>query len=96
MNGADSLVQTLLDSGTGHVLNQSPGYVGMHFVAALDHVPGMQDSILVLQERWRRGGGWLLPYAGKGRDVTLLHLPGLANGTVSNLHNGPKKAGSAW
>ena len=43
MNGADSLVQTLLDSGLDTCFT-NPGTSEMHFVAALDHVPGMRSS----------------------------------------------------
>ena len=48
MNGADSLVQTLLDSGLDTCFT-NPGTSEMHFVAALDHVPGMR-SVLALFE----------------------------------------------
>ncbi len=92
MNGAESLVQTLIDSGVD-VCFTNPGTSEMHFVAALDHIPGMR-SILALQEGVATGaadGYWRM--AGKPAS-TLLHLgPGLANG-LSNLHNA-KKAGSA-
>ena len=91
MNGADSLVQTLLDSGLDTCFT-NPGTSEMHFVAALDHVPGMR-SILVLQEGVATGAAdGYYRMAGKPA-CTLLHLgPGLANG-LSNLHNA-KKAGS--
>ncbi len=91
MNGAESLVHTLIDSGV-EVCFTNPGTSEMHFVAALDHIPGMR-SVLALQEGVATGaadGYWRM--AGKPAS-TLLHLgPGLANG-LSNLHNA-KKAGS--
>jgi acetolactate synthase-1/2/3 large subunit len=91
MNGAESLVHTLLANGVD-VCFTNPGTSEMHFVAALDHIPGMR-SILVLQEGVATGAadGY---YRMKGTPAsTLLHLgPGLANG-LSNLHNA-KKAGS--
>lgn len=91
MNGAESLVQTLIDSGV-EVCFTNPGTSEMHFVAALDHIAGMR-SVLALQEGVATGaadGYWRM--AGKPAS-TLLHLgPGLANG-LSNLHNA-KKAGS--
>lgn len=91
MNGAESLVHTLLANGLD-VCFTNPGTSEMHFVAALDHIPGMR-SVLVLQEGVATGAadGY---YRMKGKPAsTLLHLgPGLANG-LSNLHNA-KKAGS--
>jgi len=91
MNGAESLVHTLLANGV-EVCFTNPGTSEMHFVAALDHIPGMR-SVLALQEGVATGAadGY---YRMTGKPAsTLLHLgPGLANG-LSNLHNA-KKAGS--
>ncbi|WP_416237408.1 acetolactate synthase large subunit [Sulfitobacter sp. F26204] len=91
MNGAESLVHSLLANGV-EVCFTNPGTSEMHFVAALDHIPGMR-SILALQEGVATGAadGY---YRMTGKPAsTLLHLgPGLANG-LSNLHNA-KKAGS--
>lgn len=91
MNGAESLVRTLL-AGEVDVCLTNPGTSEMHFVAALDQVPGMR-SVLVLFEGVATGAadGY---YRMAGRPAsTLLHLgPGLANG-LANLHNA-KKAGS--
>ena len=91
MNGAESLVRTLL-AGNVDVCFTNPGTSEMHFVAALDHVPGMR-CVLGLFEGGVSGAadGY---YRMAGRPAsTLLHLgPGLAN-AVANLHNA-KKAGS--
>jgi len=91
MNGAESLVRTLIKGGVD-VCFTNPGTSEMHFVAALDHVPGMR-SVLVLFEGVATGAadGY---YRLAGRPAsTLLHLgPGLGNG-LANLHNA-KKAGS--
>ncbi|MCR9127634.1 MAG: acetolactate synthase large subunit [Rhodobacteraceae bacterium] len=91
MNGAESLVHTLLQSGVDTCFS-NPGTSEMHFVAALDHIPGMR-SVLTLAEGVATGAadGY---YRMSGKTAcTLLHLgPGLANG-LSNLHNA-KKAGS--
>ena len=91
MNGAESLVRTLL-AGEVDVCFTNPGTSEMHFVAALDQVPGMR-SVLVLFEGVATGAadGY---YRMAGRPAsTLLHLgPGLGNG-LANLHNA-KKAGS--
>ena len=91
MNGAESLVRSLIASGVDTCFT-NPGTSEMHFVAALDHVPGMR-SVLALFEGVATGaadGYWRM--SGKPA-CTLLHLgPGLANG-IANLHNA-KKAGS--
>ncbi len=91
MNGAESLVKTLLANGV-EVCFSNPGTSEMHFVAALDHIAGMR-SVLALQEGVATGAAdGYYRMAGKPAS-TLLHLgPGLANG-LSNLHNA-KKAGS--
>ncbi|MDR3004248.1 MAG: acetolactate synthase large subunit, partial [Acidovorax sp.] len=85
MNGAKSLVKTLLAAGIDTCF-ANPGTSEMHFVAALDQVPGMQ-CVLGLQENVVTGmadGYYRL--AGKPA-CTLLHCaPGLANG-MGNLHN---------
>jgi len=85
MNGAQSLLQALRRAGV-EVCFANPGTSEMHFVAALDAVPGLR-SVLGLAEGVVTGAA-----DGYGRMTdkpacTLLHLgPGLANG-LSNLHN---------
>jgi acetolactate synthase-1/2/3 large subunit len=85
MNGARSLVETLLSAGVDTCF-ANPGTSEMHFVAALDQAPGMR-CVLGLQENVVTGmadGYWRM--AGKPA-CTLLHCgPGLANG-LGNLHN---------
>ncbi len=85
MNGAESLVHTLLKSGV-EVCFANPGTSEMHFVSALDRIPGMR-CVLGLQENVVTGmadGYWRM--TGKPA-ATLLHCaPGLANG-LANLHN---------
>jgi acetolactate synthase-1/2/3 large subunit len=85
VNGAQSLVHTLLKSGVDTCF-ANPGTSEMHFVAALDQIPGMR-CVLGLQENVVTGmadGYYRL--AGKPA-CTLLHCgPGLANG-LANLHN---------
>ncbi|MFZ5733170.1 MAG: acetolactate synthase large subunit [Pseudomonadota bacterium] len=91
MNGAESLVRTLVAGGVD-VCFTNPGTSEMHFVAALDRVDGMR-CVLGLFEGIVTGAadGY---YRMKGTPAsTLLHLgPGLANG-LANLHNA-KKANS--
>jgi acetolactate synthase-1/2/3 large subunit len=88
MNGAESLVRTLIAVDVD-VCFTNPGTSEMHFVAALDSVPGMR-CVLGLFEGVVTGAadGY---YRMKGTPAsTLLHLgPGLANG-VANLHNAKK------
>ena len=86
MNGAESLVHTLLASGIDTCF-ANPGTSEMHFVAALDRVPGMR-CVLGLQENIVTGAAdGYARIAGKPA-ATLLHCgPGLANGWA-NLHNG--------
>lgn len=91
MNGAESLVQTLLANEV-EVCFTNPGTSEMHFVAALDHIAGMR-SVLALQEGVATGAADGYFRMARKPASTLLHLgPGLANG-LSNLHNA-KKAGS--
>lgn len=85
MNGAQSLVKTLLNSGVDTCF-ANPGTSEMHFVAALDKIPGMH-CVLGLQENVVTGmADGYGRVAGKPA-VTLLHCgPGLSNG-LANLHN---------
>src|SRR5579872_3460200 len=88
MNGAESLVRTLVAGGVD-VCFTNPGTSEMHFVAALDRVEGMR-CVLGLFEGVVTGAadGY---FRMKGTPAsTLLHLgPGLANGHA-NLHNAKK------
>ncbi|MDH3288991.1 MAG: acetolactate synthase large subunit [Betaproteobacteria bacterium] len=88
MNGAESLVRTLLNGGV-NVCFANPGTSEMHFVSALDRVEGVR-CILGLFEGVVTGAadGY---YRMAGRPAaTLLHLgPGLGNG-LANLHNAKK------
>ena len=90
MNGAETLVTTLVDQGVD-ICFANPGTSEMHFLAALDN-PRMK-SVLCLFEGVCTGAadGWY-----RMRDTpasTLLHLgPGLANG-LANIHNA-KRASS--
>src|SRR6202142_323233 len=85
MNGAESLVRTLLAGGVNTCFT-NPGTSEMHIVAALDRSTKMR-CVLGLFEGV--GTGAADGYAGRGGTpaCTLLHLgPGLANG-LTNLHN---------
>ena len=91
MNGASSLVTTLVGSGVD-VCFTNPGTSEMHFVSALDKVDGMR-AILALFEGVVTGAADGYYRMADRPASTLLHLgPGLGNG-IANLHNA-KKAGS--
>ncbi len=85
MNGAESLVHTLLGSGV-ETCFANPGTSEMHFVAALDRVPGMHCVLGLFEGVVTGAADGYGRMAGKPA-ATLLHCgPGLANG-LSNLHN---------
>ncbi|RZQ60780.1 acetolactate synthase large subunit [Amycolatopsis suaedae] len=85
MNGAQSLINTLVDAGVD-VCFGNPGTSEMHFVAALDTVPRMR-GVLGLFEGVVTGAADGYARIADRPAATLLHLgPGLANG-MANLHN---------
>jgi acetolactate synthase-1/2/3 large subunit len=85
MNGARSLVETLLASGV-ETCFANPGTSEMHFVAALDQAAGMR-CVLGLQENIVTGMADGYYRMARKPACTLLHCgPGLANG-LGNLHN---------
>ncbi|MEO7742726.1 MAG: acetolactate synthase large subunit, partial [Usitatibacter sp.] len=85
MNGAESLARTLLACGVDTCF-ANPGTSEMHFVAALDQVPGLR-CVLGLAETVVTGcADGYARMAGKPA-ATLLHCgPGFANG-IANIHN---------
>lgn len=90
MNGAESLVHTLVASGV-EVCFANPGTSEMHFVAALDQIEGMRP-ILGLFEGVVTGMADGYARMAEKPAATLLHLgPGLANG-LANLHNARRAA----
>ncbi len=85
MNGAESLVHTLLACGVDTCF-ANPGTSEMHFVAALDRIPGMR-CVLGLFEGVVTGAADGYARMQDRPAATLLHCgPGLANG-LANLHN---------
>jgi len=85
MNGAESLVHTLIDNGVDTVF-ANPGTSEMHFVAALDRIPGIR-CVLCLDEGVVTGAADAYYRISGKPAATLLHCgPGLANG-LANLHN---------
>ncbi len=85
MNGAESLVRTLLAAGVDTCF-ANPGTSEMHFVAALDRVPGMRCVLALFEGVATGAADGYARMAGKPA-ASLLHCgPGLANG-LANLHN---------
>src|SRR5688572_24959204 len=85
MNGAESLVRTLVGGGVD-VCFANPGTSEMHFVAALDRVEGMRCVLGLFEGVVTGAADGHYRIAGKPAS-TLLHLgPGLGNG-LANLHN---------
>jgi acetolactate synthase-1/2/3 large subunit len=88
MNGAESLVRTLVESGL-KVCFTNPGTSEMHFVAALDRIPGLH-TVLCLFEGVTTGAADGYYRMSGNPAATLLHLgPGLAN-ALSCQHNARK------
>ncbi len=91
MNGAESLVRTLVASGV-EVCFSNPGTSELHFVAALDKVDGMRPILALFEGIATGAADGYGRMAGKPA-ATLLHLgPGLSNG-LANLHNA-RRAGT--
>ena len=85
MNGARSLISTLVDAGVD-VCFANPGTSEMHFVAALDDVPSMRGVLCLFEGVVTGAADGYGRVAGRPA-ATLLHLgPGLGNG-LANLHN---------
>ena len=90
MNGAESLLQTLVDADV-EVCFANPGTSEMHFVSAVDRVPGMRPVLGLFEGVVTGMADGYARMAGKPA-ATLLHLgPGLANG-LANLHNARRAA----
>ena len=88
LNGAESLVHTLAASGV-ELCFANPGTSEMHFVAALDRIPGVR-CVLGLFEGVVTGAADGYYRMARKPAATLLHLgPGLGNG-LANLHNASK------
>jgi acetolactate synthase-1/2/3 large subunit len=90
MNGAQSLVQTLVNCGV-EVCFSNPGTSEMHFVASVDSIAGMRPVLCLFEGVATGAADGYGRMAGKPA-CTLLHLgPGLANG-LANLHNARRAA----
>jgi acetolactate synthase-1/2/3 large subunit len=85
MNGAESLIRTLLASGVD-VCFTNPGTSEIHIVAAVDRVTEMRCVLGLFEGVVTGAADGYARMVGKPA-CTLLHLgPGLANG-LANLHN---------
>lgn len=89
--GAEALVRTLIAGGV-ETCFANPGTSEMHFVAALDRIPGIR-CVLGLQENTVTGMADGYFRVARRPAATLLHCgPGYANG-IANVHNA-RRAGS--
>ena len=85
MNGADSLVKTMVDAGID-VCFTNPGTTEIHVVNAFDTIPGIRLVLALFEGVATGAADGYARMTGKPA-ATLLHLgPGLANG-LANLHN---------
>ncbi len=85
MNGAESFVHTLAKCGVDTCF-ANPGTSEMHFVSALDRIPGVRSVLCLFEGVVTGAADGYGRMAGKPA-ATLLHLgPGLAYGGP-NLHN---------
>ena len=85
MNGAESLIRTLLAGGVDTCF-ANPGTSEIHLVAALDRIAELR-CVLGLFEGVATGAADGYARMAEKPACTLLHLgPGLANG-LANLHN---------
>jgi acetolactate synthase I/II/III large subunit len=88
MNGAETLVKTLLASGV-RVCFANPGTSEMHFVAALDRHPDMRCILSLFEGGVSGAADGYFRMSGEVA-ATLLHLaPGFGN-AFANLHNARK------
>ena len=86
--GAHTLLETLVANGV-EVCFTNPGTSEMHFVAALDHVPGMRPVLCLFEGVATGAADGYARMAGKPA-CTLLHLgPGLGNSSAY-LHTARK------
>ncbi|MDE3199236.1 MAG: acetolactate synthase large subunit [Acidobacteriota bacterium] len=88
MTGAESLLRTLVANGVDTCF-MNPGTSEMHFVAALERVPGMRGILCLFEGVCSAAADGYARVLGRPA-ATLLHLgPGLANG-LANFHNARK------
>src|ERR1700742_5071113 len=88
MNGAESLVRTLVAGGVD-VCFTNPGTSEMHFVAALDRVEGMRCVLGLFEGVVTGAADGYFRMKGTPASTLLPLAPGLANG-LANLHNAKK------
>src|SRR6202167_6267214 len=85
MNGADALIETLIDNDVTACF-ANPGTSEMQFVSALDRQPRMRPVLCLFEGVATGAADGYGRIAGKP-DCTLLHLgPGYGNG-LAHLHN---------
>ncbi|HSG90887.1 MAG TPA: acetolactate synthase large subunit [Pseudomonadales bacterium] len=90
MNGAESLVRTLLDAGVDHCF-ANPGTSEMHLVQAIDAVPAMRPVLCLFEGVCSGAADGFGRMAGRPA-MTLLHLGAGLGNAVANLHNARRAA----
>jgi acetolactate synthase-1/2/3 large subunit len=85
MNGAESLVRSLIASGV-EICFANPGTSEMHFVAAVDRVEGLRPILGLFEGVVSGMADGYARVAGKPA-ATLLHLGSGLGNAIANLHN---------
>jgi acetolactate synthase-1/2/3 large subunit len=85
MNGAESLIRTLVDAGVDHCF-ANPGTSEMHLVQAIDAVPAMRPVLCLFEGVCSGAADGFARMSGRPA-ATLLHLGAGLGNAVANLHN---------
>src|SRR5258708_22481177 len=88
MNGAESLVSTLITGGIEACFT-NPGTSEMHIVAALDRAPEMRGVLALFEGVVTGAADGYARMAGKPACSALQLRPGLPNGPAQLLHAAP-------
>ncbi len=91
MNGAESLIRTLVDAGVDHCF-ANPGTSEMHLVQAIDGTTGMRPVLCLFEGVCSGAADGYARMTGRPA-VTLLHLGAGFGNATANLHNA-RRAGS--
>lgn len=91
MNGAESLIRTLVDAGVDHCF-ANPGTSEMHLVQAIDGTTGMRPVLCLFEGVCSGAADGYARMTGRPA-ATLLHLGAGFGNATANLHNA-RRAGS--
>lgn len=90
MNGAESLIRTLVDAGVDHCF-ANPGTSEMHLVQAIDGVPAMRPVLCLFEGVCSGAADGFGRMSGRPA-ATLLHLGAGFGNATANLHNARRAA----